>query len=501
MMNLKYFSDFVNEAKTTDAKTVKNPRIKLVLLTNASKESHTVPTFEAECKKMGVEFIVIDISTAMIAESKDGNFMISDKENPKGLKINADNTAILTRRGVIRNTYTKSLVEKLQDNNFFVVNTLEAIMACENKYVTTKILKEAGIPVPKTAIVDGEDSIERAVKDIGGKFPVVCKILSGSQGIGVSIIDSLSSLKSVLQTIWKVDPSVEILIQEKIESEYDLRIHVLTRKFNSPTPEDTDSVLLGYMRRNRVKKDFRTNYSLGGTVEKTKVTPEQEKIAIESAKAVGCNWCGVDIIVDKKTGKNYVLEVNASPGTTGLKKATGVNVVKDIVQFLMDKTNWIRSRKRVGFREVITIPNIGDVVAKFDTGNGSLSCTITYDKLDVNDKAKIVKWSLGGRDFESKFIGFTETEVGDTIEKRPVIEVDIQFAGKVYKKVQVALDDRSTKSTKFLVNRKFMERIGCSVDPMRTFVVSSFPIEYHGGEAKKDPHAGIIFEWDKKKTK
>ena len=164
MMNLKYFSDFVNEAKTTDAKTVKNPRIKLVLLTNASKESHTVPTFEAECKKMGVEFIVIDISTAMIAESKDSNFMISDKENPKGLKINADNTAILTRRGVIRNTYTKSLVEKLQDNNFFVVNTLEAIMACENKYVTTKILKEAGIPVPKTAIVDGEDSIDRAVK-------------------------------------------------------------------------------------------------------------------------------------------------------------------------------------------------------------------------------------------------------------------------------------------------------------------------------------------------
>jgi hypothetical protein len=167
----------------------------------------------------------------------------------------------------------------------------------------------------------------------------------------------------------------------------------------------------------------------------------------------------------------------------------------------MDKTNWIRSRKRVGFREVIQIPNIGDVVAKFDTGNGSLSCTITYDKLDVNEKDKLVKWTLGKRDFESKFIGFTETEVGDTIEKRPVIEMDIQFAGKVYKKVAVALDDRSTKSTKFLVNRKFMERIGCSVDPMRTFVVTSFPEDYHGGEAKKDPHAGIIFEWDKKKTK
>jgi ribosomal protein S6--L-glutamate ligase len=494
MMNLKYFNDFVNEAKETKIATIKNPRIKLVILTNASKESHTVPSFEEECKKKGIEFGVIDINSALLSDSGNGNFILSDSNNKKGIKINSDNTAILTRRGVVRNTYTRSLVETLEDNNFFVVNTLESILACENKYVTTRLLQEAGIPVPKTAIVDSEESIEKGLKIIGGKFPVVVKILSGSQGIGVSIVDSLASLKSVLQTLWKVNPTVEILIQEKIESEYDLRIHVLTRKFNSPTPEKTDSVLLGYMRRNRVKKDFRTNYSLGGSVEKTKVTPEQEEIAINAAKVVGCNWCGVDIIVDKKTGKNYVLEVNASPGTTGLKKATGVNVVKDIVEFLLDKSNWIRSRKRIGFREVITIPGIGDIVAKFDTGNGSLSCTMTYDKIDIDEKGKEVKWSLNGRDFTSKFMGYTETEVGDDLHKRPVIEIDIQFAGKIYKKVPVALDDRSGKSTKFLVNRKFMERIGCSVDPMRTFIVTSFNEEYHAGDAKKDKYAGILFD-------
>jgi ribosomal protein S6--L-glutamate ligase len=291
------------------------------------------------------------------------------------------------------------------------------------------------------------------------------------------------------------------LIQEKIESEYDLRIHVLTRKFNSPTPEDTDSVLLGYMRRNRVKKDFRTNYSLGGTVEKTKVTPEQEKIAIEAAKAVGCNWCGVDIIVDKKTGKNYILEVNASPGTTGLKKATGVNVVKDIVEFLMDKTNWIRSRRKVGFREVITIPGIGDIVAKFDTGNGAMSCSLTREKMKISEDEKMVEWELGGKSFKNKIIGFSNAEVGNDVHERPIIEMDIMFGGKLYKDVHVSLVDRSEKSTKFLVNRKFMERIGCSVDPMKTFMITSFGKEYRAGESKKDPYAGIIFEWDKEEKK
>jgi len=492
-----YFEDFVlNEA----TKSTPQSKVKIVLLSNISEESYTVPAVEAECKKRGIKFRVIDINTAFLARQKDGDgFIISDKTK-NSMKIDSEDTAILTRRGIVRNTFTRDLVSQLEDANFFVVNTLESVLACENKYVTSKILMDAGIPVPKMAMVDGEDSIEKAVKSIGGQFPVVLKMLSGSHGIGVSIIDSLASLKSVLQTLWKVDPNIETLIQEKIDSEYDLRIHVLTKRFNSPTPDKTDSILLGYMRRNRVKKDFRTNYSLGGTVEKTKVTPEQEQIAIDSAKAIGCNWCGVDLIVDKKTGKNYVLEVNSSPGTQGLKKATGVDVVKDIIDFISDRQNWIRSRRVVGFREVVTVPGVGDIVAKFDTGNGSLSCSMTYDKAKLSDDEKSVDWELGGKKFTHKVVGFANAEVGDQHHRRPIIEMDIAFGGKTYKDVSVSLVDRKEKSTKFLANRKFMERLGCSVSPYKTFMVTSFDGEYRAGEAKGDNHAGIKFE-DEKKTK
>jgi ribosomal protein S6--L-glutamate ligase len=247
------------------------------------------------------------------------------------------------------------------------------------------------------------------------------------------------------------------------------------------------------MRRNRVKKDFRTNYSLGGTVEKTKVSPEQEKIAIAAAKAVGCNWCGVDLIVDKKTGKNYVLEVNSSPGTQGLKKATGVDVVKGIIDFISDKKNWIRSRRVIGFREVISIPEIGDMVAKFDTGNGSLSCSLTYDKAKLIDDDKFVEWELGGKKFKNEIHDFANTEVGDDKHERPVIYLDISFRGKLYKDVAISLVDRKEKSTKFLVNRRFMERIGCSVSPFKTFMVTSFDGEYSARDSKGDAHGGIKF--------
>jgi ribosomal protein S6--L-glutamate ligase len=488
-----YFNEFsaLNEAKTTE----KKPKIKLVLLSNMSEESYTVPAVAEECEKRGMKYRIIDINSCVIREDKSMkfDFLIFDNKNKKPFGISVDDTAIMTRRGVVRSTFTRDAVSKLEDAGFFVVNTLDSILSCENKYVTSKVLQDSGIPVPRMAIIENEENIDPAVKQAGGKFPIVLKLLSGSQGIGVSIIESLASLKSVLQTLWKMDPKLEVLIQEKIDSDYDLRIHVLSKKFNAPKPEDTDSVLLGFMRRNRVKKDFRTNYSLGGTVEKTKVTPEQEQIAIDSAKAIGCNWCGVDIIVDKKTGKNYVLEVNASPGTQGLKKATGIDVVSDIVDFLEDKSNWIRSKRIVGFREVIQVKGIGDIVAKFDTGNGSLSCSMTYDKMKVSDDKKSVEWELGGNKFTNKIIEWTNTEVGNEVHERPIIEMDVQFAGKTYKAVHISLVDRKDKSTKFLVNRKFMERIGCSVSPTKTFIVTSFDDEYSAGDSKGIAHAGIKF--------
>jgi hypothetical protein len=39
-----------------------------------------------------------------------------------------------------------------------------------------------------------------------------------------------------------------------------------------------------------------------------------------------------------------------------------------------------------------------------------------------------------------------------------------------------------------------MERIGCSVSPFKTFVVTSFDGEYNVGEAKGNNHIGIKFE-------
>jgi hypothetical protein len=119
--------------------------------------------------------------------------------------------------------------------------------------------------------------------------------------------------------------------------------------------------------------------------------------------------------------------------------------------------------------------------------------------MKISEDGKQCNWELNGKKYVHQIIGISNAEVGNDIDERPIIEMDIAFAGKTYKEVQVSLVNRTDKSTKFLVNRKFMERIGCSVSPYKTFVVTSFDGEYHPGEAKGSAHAGITFE--NKKTK
>jgi hypothetical protein len=122
-----------------------------------------------------------------------------------------------------------------------------------------------------------------------------------------------------------------------------------------------------------------------------------------------------------------------------------------------------------------------------------MSCCLTYDKAKLEDGDKFVDWELGGKKFRNKVVGFSNAEVGHNTHERPIILMNVSFGGKTYKDVEVSLVDRKEKSTKFLVNRKFMERIGCSVSPYKTFMITSFDGVYSAGEAKGDPHAGIKF--------
>ena len=476
------FGSFLNESK--------GEKTKVIVLTGNTKGSKTAKSFVEECEKMGVECHVVDVNQAVLEKVYNGHLL---KTGEEGILIEPNSTVIVPRRGVIENSYTKQLLTQLESARYFTVNTLESIEVCENKYTTSQYLEEAGLPVPKYALVPNEDFLDQALEQIGGKFPIVMKLLSGTQGIGVSIVDSYASLKSVYQTIRKLDETSEILVQEKIDSNFDLRIQVIVKQFDPLNPSVDNCVILGSMKREAVEKDFRTNYSLGGSVSKYEIPEDLVEIACKAANAVGCHWCGVDIMIDKKTKKPYILEVNSSPGTEGISKAIGKPIVNDVLNYILDKSNWIYSDQEIGYLEQITVPGIGSMIAKFDTGNGAKSCTLHADV--VEEKGNKLIWTVGKNKFVNDIIGYSDAEVGRDTHTRPIIELDLEFNGTVVPKVKISPVDRTEKSTPFLANRTFMRKMGLVVNPNKAFVVTNSPDEeYIPAKAKGKKHAGIYFE-------
>jgi ribosomal protein S6--L-glutamate ligase len=99
------------------------------------------------------------------------------------------------------------------------------------------------------------------------------------------------------------------------------------------------------MKRQSLDDDFRSNLHKGGTGTPIKLTPEEEKVAIKAAKAMGLSVAGVDIM--RSARGPLVLEVNASPGF-GIEKVTGRNVAGKIIEYVERNAKHTIRRDKVG---------------------------------------------------------------------------------------------------------------------------------------------------------
>ena len=233
-----------------------------------------------------------------------------------------NNTLVIPRSAVMNSYYTQQIMRDIQQSGYAVLNSLNSIDICDNKYRTYKVLKKADIPQPKTVLLPNNDMTLDTVEKSGIKFPAVMKTMTGCQGVGVMLIDSASMCVAVAQTIWKLDEKQVLLLQEYIKADGDLRIHIIGGEF------------IAAMKRLHGNKEFRSNYSITHTAEKFEPSEEVIEIAKKCAQEIKLSWAGVDIIFDKQKNP-YVLEVNTSPGLEGIESVSGVNVTEKLLNFII----------------------------------------------------------------------------------------------------------------------------------------------------------------------
>ena len=456
---MKNFQSFITEENVNDGD------IQIAVLTKvSSKEKEVVSNQIKEyADKNKIPCHIVNTRKAWVSTNDIEKGLISVSDI-KGDRVDFDisKTVVFVRAGVLDDEVGLALLSTFEKAGAFMINNRNGMATCDNKMSTYITFNQNGIQTPRTSIINNEESVQDAHKRIGGKFPVIVKTITGTQGIGVSIANDYKSLISNVQSLWKF--GAELLIQEFLEMDYDVRTIVV------------DGVIIASTKRVKPKEDFRSNRHRGAETFPYKLSDDEKEAILNAYRSTGAYMVGVDHSV--VNGKTYILECNGSPGigsnfgNSKGEKTTNERLIEKVVTHIAKvKSRFVGATQTAGYVERLEIVGLGPFRAKFDTGNGTKASMFHVDKLEI--KGKTARWERDGKKFTHNIIGVSRPMHVDQIDKRPIVLVDIKFNNTLYKDVPIGLTTRDSRST-FLINRELLTRFKVAVNPDRKFVLSSY---------------------------
>jgi len=230
-----------------------------------------------------------------------------------------DFDAIIPRIGSSITFYGTAVLRQFEMMGTYPLNESVAISRSRDKLRSLQLLSRKGIGLPVTGFAHSPDDIDDLLATVGGA-PVVVKLLEGTQGVGVVLAETHSAAESVIQAFHGL--KANILVQEFVKEANgaDIRCFVIGNK------------VVAAMKRQGKEGEFRSNLHRGGSAELIKISPAERATAVNAAKVMGLNVCGVDLLRSHKGP--VVMEVNSSPGLEGIERASGKDIATMIIEFM-----------------------------------------------------------------------------------------------------------------------------------------------------------------------
>ena len=236
--------------------------------------------------------------------------------------------AIIPRIGTSVTFYGLAEVSQFETAGVYPPPPADAIARSRDKLHSLQVMAQAGLPIPRTAVVARPEALFAAVNAVGG-LPAVVKLIRGTQGRGVLLAHHLATISAMLQRAEELNQ--QAVIQEYVAEAAgrDLRVIVVGHR------------PVAAMERRAPEGDFRANLHQGGTAVPVTLDRATTALAVAAARAHGLAVAGVDLLLSRRGP--LLLEVNSSPGLEGIEAATGVGVAEAIVEYV--ETNARRRRK------------------------------------------------------------------------------------------------------------------------------------------------------------
>ena len=322
--------------------------------------NETGPLVRKKASELGIKVYLAEFMGAYMEDDGDGKLFYSypvdedgkvqmpdmknDVKYDKPFRINSENTLIMIRGLNAKNGSASwwTIARTLEHDGFKVINSVKCNEICNDKWYNQIIFQRNNINTPPTFLIRHSEGAIFAAEKLGNKYPMILKTSVGSRGVGVMWVESAKALMGIVQLLYREDKYVDILLQEYIKTDYDVRVIVVGSK------------IMGAMKRPIAEGDFRSNVSQGSEPEIFELTELEAKESLRAAKVVDGDIVGVDFIPAKNREKDkpYMIEVNSTPGLLGieatLSKSTAKPIVKnqnrsittEILKTYMNRDNW-----------------------------------------------------------------------------------------------------------------------------------------------------------------
>lgn len=286
-----------------------------------------------------------------VSESEHGHDRLyngqSKLETPVRLKAGAYN-AVISRIGA-ELSHGAAILRHVNENlGVYSPQDADGLETASNKLKTTQRLSASGLKVPKTIYGKQVAHIQFVIDKLDG-LPAVAKLLQGSQGKGVMLLETKLATNTMLESFYKMNASLKI------------------QRFIDAKGKDVRAIVVGdkvaiAMERTSNKGDFRANISQNGSGRKIVLSEKDAKLCVDAAKACNLEFAGVDLMKDEK-GNSFIVEVNGNPGHK-IIELTNHNYFVDLVKFIESKVDKQEDEKKEESEKQATETRLGQIAEK-----------------------------------------------------------------------------------------------------------------------------------------
>ncbi|MGQ8338430.1 30S ribosomal protein S6--L-glutamate ligase [Sunxiuqinia sp. A32] len=286
--------------------------MKIVVLSRNAHLYSTERLIEAG-KQRGHDMQIVDHSKCDLVIEKKKPSVIFRGNHLEGVD------AVIPRIGASVTFYGTAVVRQFEMMKVFTAVESQALVRSRDKLRSLQILSRAGLGLPKTVFTNYSRNVKDIIDSVGGA-PVVIKLLEGTQGLGVVLAETENAAESVIEAFNGL--KARVIIQEFIKEAKgsDIRAFVV------------DGVVVGAMKRQAKKGEFRSNLHRGGSAEVYQLSEDEENAALKAARVMGLGVAGVDMLPSEHGP--LILEVNSSPGLEGIEEATGTDIARSIIRYV-----------------------------------------------------------------------------------------------------------------------------------------------------------------------